>query len=59
MKKIIAIIALAAFGFGNAALAAPNERPLQDTITKTKVKKKDDKVKIKKKKVKRDTTVNR
>jgi hypothetical protein len=58
MKKALAIIALAAVCFGSTASAYTPVRAPQDTLTKTKVKKKGDKVKIKKKKVKRDTTVN-
>jgi len=59
MKKVLAIIALAAVCFGTTASAYTPVRAQQDTLTKTKVKKKDNKVKIKKKKVLRDTTTHR
>lgn len=57
MKKVIAMIALAAICFGSTASAFTTVKAAQDTLQKTKVKKKRDKVKIKKKAVKRDTTV--
>ena len=57
MKKVIAMIALAAVCFGSTASAFTTVKAAQDTLQKTKVKKKRDKVKIKKKAVKRDTTV--
>lgn len=58
MKKVLAMIALAAICFGSTAPVFASARTMQqDTLTKTKVKKKRDKVKIKKKAVKRDTTV--
>lgn len=57
MKKVIAMIALVAVGFGSTASAFSTVKAAQDTIQKTKVKKKLNKTKIKKKVVKRDTTV--
>ena len=56
MKKAIAMIALAAICFGNAAFVFPTTRTAQDTVTRTKIKKKNDKVKVKKKKTVIDTT---
>ena len=58
MKKVIAMIALSAVCFGSVAPVFASARTMQqDTLTKTKVKKKRDKVKMKKKTVKKDTTV--
>ena len=56
MKKVIAMIALAAVGFGSTASAFTTVKTAQDTIQRTKVKKKLNKTKIKKKVVKKDTT---
>ncbi|HEX3386856.1 MAG TPA: hypothetical protein VHS53_16765 [Mucilaginibacter sp.] len=56
MKKVIAMIALAAVCFGSTASAFTTVKAAQDTTSKVKVKKKRDKVKMKKKPVK-DTTV--
>jgi len=55
MKKVIAMIALAAVCFGSTASAFTTVKAAQDTV-KTKVKKKLNKTKIKKKVVKKDTT---
>ena len=58
MKKVLAMIALAAICFGSSAYAfTPVKVIKQDTTQKVKIKKKRDKVKIKKKPVKKDTTV--
>ena len=56
MKKVIAMIALAAVCFGSTASAFTTIKAAQDTIKKTKVKRKLNKTKIKKKVVKKDTT---
>jgi len=56
MKKVLAMIALAAVCFGSSAPAFASVKTAQDTIQRTKVKKKLNKTKIKKTVVKKDTT---
>lgn len=57
MKKVIAMIALAAVCFCSTASAFTTVKAAQDTTQRTKVKKKLNKTKIKKKVTKKDTTV--